>query len=446
METRSMDNSTGMVPPGEHEQPGQPYQPYVGQAQSSAVTSTVQTSAYGNEAPGPTGSQAGISSRQRVLAIGIGLLSLFLIAAAFVVKGEPERFVTVGLQFVPLAILAALAYGALRSTTAAVFTYVWLVILMLLVLLNSFASVLIVVANIDVIMGQQTSGVRPTLDEIFKPGAGEALLWTTLLLMLSVVVSLAMLLRPVRVLMSKIMPVDPDNFVHKIGLSILTLILFTSFVPLIALGGRPPILELINSRALDNIGAEASIGVRPVDLIYQFVWTIPATLVAAGWPIVRKFPAVLVRLGMVRPSLRQVLFGVGAGVALAAFALFGLDPGVNSLWKSLGWEPTDVQAFEKLLSQLVTPLGAVLIGVTAGVGEEMAVRGLLQPRIGLIASNLVFTAFHAFQYGVDALLSVFIVGLVLGVIRAKSNTTTSAIVHGVYDFVLIMTSVIINGQ
>jgi CAAX prenyl protease-like protein len=76
----------------------------------------------------------------------------------------------------------------------------------------------------------------------------------------------------------------------------------------------------------------------------------------------------------------------------------------------------------------------------------MAVRGLLQPRIGLIASNLVFTAFHAFQYGVDALLSVFIVGLVLGVIRAKSNTSTSAIVHGVYDFVLIMTSVIISGQ
>jgi membrane protease YdiL (CAAX protease family) len=84
----------------------------------------------------------------------------------------------------------------------------------------------------------------------------------------------------------------------------------------------------------------------------------------------------------------------------------------------------------------------VLIGVTAGVGEEMAVRGLLQPRIGLFASNLVFTSLHAFQYGPDALLSVFVIGLILGIVRARSNTTTSAIVHGVYDFALVISSVI----
>ncbi len=436
-----MNNSIGTAPPNEEENPLiQPYQPYMGQAQPGGVQPVPQASGEGDAVPAPITSQAGMSPRSRAVSIGIGVVSLFLIVAAFVVKGEPERFVTVGLQFVPLAILAALAYAALRSTTAAVFTYVWLAILMLLLVLNSFILVLGVVTNLEAVSAVQASGTRPTmetLDEIFKPGAGDALLWTTLLLILSVLVSLAMLLRPVRVLMSRIIPIDPDNFVHKIGLSILTLILFTSFVPLIALGGRPPILELIS---LD------SVGLRPVDLIYQFVWTIPATLVAAGWLIVRRFSEVLARLGMVRPSLRQVLFGVGAGIALAVVARVGLDPGINSLWKSLGWQPTNVQAFEKLLSQLITPLGAVLIGVTAGVGEEMAIRGLLQPRIGLIASNLVFTAVHALQYGVDALLSVFIIGLVLGVIRAKSNTTTSAIVHGVYDFVLIMTSVFVAGQ
>jgi len=383
-----MDNSTGTTTPsGQESSDFQPYQSSDGSIDAVRRQSSsdyLQTSAAGQNAP--------MSARGKAISIGLGIVSLLLIAAAFIVRGEAEKFVTVGLQFVPLAILAALAYAALRSETAAFFTYVWLAIVMLLVVLNSFASVMLVVANLDAIMGQQTSGVRPTLDEIFKPGAGEALMWTMLLLAFSVVVALAMLLRPVRVMMSRIMPIDPDNFVHKIGLSILMLILFTSFTPLIALGGRPPILELINSRALDGIGAEAGISVRPVDLIYQFVWTIPATLVAAGWPIVRRFSGTLVRLGMVRPSIRQVLFGVGAGVGMAAFAIFLLDPGVNSLWRSLGWEPTDVQAFEKLLSQLITPLGAVLIGVTAGIGEEMAVRGLLQPRIGLITSNLVFTA------------------------------------------------------
>jgi membrane protease YdiL (CAAX protease family) len=197
--------------------------------------------------------------------------------------------------------------------------------------------------------------------------------------------------------MSRIMPLDPDSFVHKIALSILTLILLTSFVPLLVLGGRPPILEMLKSGNVQSLGDAVS--VRHIDLIYQFLWTIPATLIVAGWPIARTFRAVLLRLGMVRPSMRQVAFGTGAGLVLAAIAGFVIDPAIHWLWASVGWPTTDVGVFEQLLKQLKNPLGAVLIGVTAGVGEEMAVRGLLQPRIGLIASNLVFTAFHAFQYG-----------------------------------------------
>jgi membrane protease YdiL (CAAX protease family) len=152
------------------------------------------------------------------------------------------------------------------------------------------------------------------------------------------------------------------------------------------------------------------------------------------------------RLGFVRPTPTQVIFGLAFGLALAAIAAFVIDPAINWIWQTIGWPTTDSAAFNKLLTNLVTPLGAVLIGVTAGVGEEMAVRGLLQPRIGLIASNLVFTSLHAFQYGPDALLSVFLIGLILGIIRARSNTTTSAIVHGVYDFALVISSIIFVSQ
>jgi membrane protease YdiL (CAAX protease family) len=45
---------------------------------------------------------------------------------------------------------------------------------------------------------------------------------------------------------------------------------------------------------------------------------------------------------------------------------------------------------------------------------------------------------HAFQYGWDALLIVFVVGVVCGIVRQRSNTSTAAIVHGVYNFTLIM--------
>jgi membrane protease YdiL (CAAX protease family) len=106
-----------------------------------------------------------------------------------------------------------------------------------------------------------------------------------------------------------------------------------------------------------------------------------------------------------------------------------------------------VSAFSDLLKGVTNPLGAILIGVTAGIGEEMAFRGLLQPRIGLVFANLLFTSMHAFQYGFDAMLSVFIVGTILGIVRARTNTSTSAIVHGVYNFTLVMMSVLaLTGQ
>ncbi|MEM9569045.1 MAG: CPBP family intramembrane glutamic endopeptidase, partial [Cyanobacteria bacterium P01_E01_bin.34] len=79
-----------------------------------------------------------------------------------------------------------------------------------------------------------------------------------------------------------------------------------------------------------------------------------------------------------------------------------------------------------------------VIGFSAGLGEELAFRGVLQPRLGLWLSNLFFTSVHAFQYNWDALIVIFVVGAVCGIVRQRINTTTCAIVHGVYNFLLIM--------
>lgn len=413
-----------------------PPPPYIASQQPSAISPSVSQ---------PT------SRRYAVPAgIGIGLLLLFLVAGSFLFGKELERFFSVGVQFFPFAVLAMLAYGGAKNGVAAAFSYVWLALLALAVLAINAMLVLssFITGNINSVQ------TRSDPSAIFKPGLVSALLWTMLLLGLVSLISAAMLLRPVRVAVSRIMPIDPDNFVHKIALPILTLILLSSFVPLIVLGGKPPLLEIINNGALQargdaslsgtpqSAGDTTSLSVTPLDLIYQFMWMVPVAFLCGGLFIARNFRATLARLGVVRPTLMQIGFGVLAGVVLAAAATYGLDPAITGLWQAMGWPTTDVAAFNQLLSGVVTPLGAVLIGVTAGVGEELAVRGLLQPRIGLIASNLVFTAFHALQYGPDALLSVFTIGLILGVIRSRSNTPTSAIVHGVYNFVLVMGAVL----
>jgi hypothetical protein len=368
----------------------------------------------------------------KYIAAALIALGLVLVTLLALPGGKPERFFVIGAQLAPLAILAALAYRGARNSATAFLSYVWLALVGAVLLLNALGNVFLVYLD------DPYSGSAATM---FKAGLGPALGWTVVLLSGVVILSLAAFARPVRVLVSRVIPINPDSFVHKIALCVIVLLIASSFVPLLVLEGRPPLLELVKNNNLGALDGAAELAIRPVDLVYQFIWVVPATLVAAGWLTIRNLGAVLARLGMVRPSMKQIAAATGLGVLFWAFSAFLLEPGINSLWRGLGWATTDVGAFGQLLSTLMTPLGAVLIGVTAGIGEEMAVRGLLQPRVGLIVSNLLFTSLHAFQYGFDALLSVFVVGLVLGLVRARSNTSTSAIMHAVYNFTTVMAQI-----
>jgi membrane protease YdiL (CAAX protease family) len=77
--------------------------------------------------------------------------------------------------------------------------------------------------------------------------------------------------------------------------------------------------------------------------------------------------------------------------------------------------------------------GALAAALSAGLGEELVWRGLIQPRYGLVPAAVGFTALHAFQYGPDGLAVVLVAGLLLGVLRHWSNTTVAVVVHTGYD-------------
>jgi membrane protease YdiL (CAAX protease family) len=396
-------------------------------------------------------STSAISGSGRPNLIIWGAVAVLIIALLVVVYliGDLTSFLSFGVLFLPPALLAALSYAGKKNATAMVFAYIVLVLMGAGMILYSLAGLLIGYVRdwdkFNAILSNQGQVSSSDLTGVFDPSAGGGLLLALLLNFVGILVAAAMLLRPVRVLVSKVVPIDPDNFVHKMALSILTLVLFASYIPLLVLGGTPPFLNLVSGSgggtdSGTDIGGQ-SVGVDSLTLIYQFIWTIPAAFVIAGWPVARRFPEMLKRLGLVRPTVRQIGFGLAFGVVMAALSMFVVDPAITWLWQAMGWQTTNTAAFDQLLGGVVNPFGAVVIGVTAGLGEEIGVRGLLQPRIGLIASNLVFTGLHAFQYGVDGLLSVFIFGTILGLVRARSNTSTSAIVHGMYDFTLVMVTV-----
>jgi membrane protease YdiL (CAAX protease family) len=271
------------------------------------------------------------------------------------------------------------------------------------------------------------------------PGGGVRLLIILVLSVAAMVLGAFGLSPDVRRWLSRFIPLDPRSFVHMIALVAIVAATLLCVVPLIVLQA-PPTLELINNQPELGEAATGSIGIS--SLVYRLVWAVPGAILAVGYAVRRDLGEALRRLGFVRPTLAQLAIGVGLG-ALLVGVIFLLDPAISWLWTQLGWPVTDGEAFNELLEPVLNAgvLGAVVLGVVAGVSEELAVRGVLQPRLGIVLSNLLFTAVHALQYNWDALLVVFLLGLVFGVLRKRTNTTTSAIAHGVYDLILVLLQV-----
>jgi membrane protease YdiL (CAAX protease family) len=92
-----------------------------------------------------------------------------------------------------------------------------------------------------------------------------------------------------------------------------------------------------------------------------------------------------------------------------------------------------------MTGQVQSPLGAVVLGASAGIGEEAIFRGALQPRFGLVIPSLLFTMLHGPQYGFNvALLGLFGVSVILGLERKYVNTTAAMITHALYNALQVL--------
>jgi membrane protease YdiL (CAAX protease family) len=369
-----------------------------------------------------------------------GLLYVILI----LVGGEAQRFALGGLESLPFLGLALLAYAGENREEVRLLTLIyWLLLIGLLAfvsLMLSFASVI----DPAVLQAQKEGAAQPAPrpSEIFVPGGSVRLGLVALGTLLALGVGVLGFTPPLRRAMARRIPAfDPHSFVHAIALATVLGMTAILLVPLIFLG-EPPLLALLrNFKDVAGDKMMSQLGDRSLlrDQIYATAWLVPVGIMAVGYPLHRTLREALTRVGLVVPSGGQVAFGLAAALILAVAMTF-FDISVGWLWRQMGWPTTDEKQFEELMKFAINPLGAVVIGVTAGLGEELFARGVLQPRLGILLANLFFTALHAWQYNWDGLLSVFVIGLILGLIRKKTNTTTSAIVHGTYDFTLILMS------
>jgi membrane protease YdiL (CAAX protease family) len=230
------------------------------------------------------------------------------------------------------------------------------------------------------------------------------------------------LLRPFRVLLARVTPLDPDSAIDMAGLCVvlglLGLFLGTSLTPM---SEEPP-------SALPSVGI--------AELLIQAVAFVAIAYIAVGYPYWRDLWHATERLGIVMPDLRTVGIAIGGTVAsfavaaLAGYAAQQLEPGLN--------EALD-EVVNELTAQVQNPLGAVILGASAGIGEEAIFRGALQPRYGLVIPSILFALLHGPQYGFNVtLIGLFGVSIILGLERKYVNTTASMITHALFNAIQIL--------
>ena len=163
-------------------------------------------------------------------------------------------------------------------------------------------------------------------------------------------------------------------------------------------------------------------------------------LLGVGLGVRRNPRETLDRLGYGSVSARHLgvvaLFvAVALALSVVAQTLFSrLQPG---LYRQVG-EISDNLFNPASLGPASVVLFALLVGVSAGLGEETLFRGAVQPKLGILATSVLFASMHV-QYGPSLLLGyVFLLSIGLGVLRERVNTTASFLAHASFNSLTIL--------
>ncbi len=259
------------------------------------------------------------------------------------------------------------------------------------------------------------------MPELAEPGmqAG-GLLWMAVAACLTAFVACLPLLPQVRRWLARWLPIDPDSLVH------MTAITFAIYQIGLSLGQMA-----LNGNLEAFTSADAAFTIWGV--ILSGIPLVLIALAGVGLFVRRQGQHTWERLGLRRPTWRQLLAAVGIAGLLLVF-----DFMVSWVWQGIDPAGYDLLAKvnENLFGSLATVGGAIALGLSAGISEELLFRGAVQPRLGLLLTTVLFTIGHL-QYGLTlATLQVFVIGLVFGLMRRRTGGVVVCMVsHITYNMV-----------
>jgi membrane protease YdiL (CAAX protease family) len=239
------------------------------------------------------------------------------------------------------------------------------------------------------------------------------------------------LIKPIRKLVARFTPMDPESPIDLCGLALI--IWITSFFIISAVQSGPV--------EVDGDGGGALLE-NSVWLLLNALTFVAIAYVSVGYRIYRSGIEATKRLGLEWPDLRTVLISLGMVIPCYLVAIMG-----NVL--TLIFQPDVLDNLQETMDDMTTgldnPIGMILIGLSAGIGEEVLFRGAVQPRFGIVIAALFWTSMHA-QYDVSfVLVGLFGVGVILGLQRKYFGTASAIITHAVYNMIAVAIT-IANGH
>jgi membrane protease YdiL (CAAX protease family) len=311
------------------------------------------------------------------------------------------------LIYLPFLVPAAVAQFGERQRWARATTYALLIVIN--ITLVGLAGFLLI--------NQLLAWLEPDLVEIEGPpfnwwAAAAACILTS-------AVACVPLIPVARRWLARRLPIDPESVVHTTALA------FAVYQVGLSLGQMVLIGDLANLEGVD-------LALTVWDVLLTGILLLLFALVGVGFLTRRDGRATMERLGLRRPTWAQLALAVGLTILLLAIS-FAID---------LFWFEVDPVGYdllgevtENIFGNLVTVGGAVLLGLSAGVSEELLFRGAVQPRLGLLLATILFAAGHL-HFGLTlATLQILVIGLVLGLVRKWTNTTVCILIHAGYNTV-----------
>lgn len=231
------------------------------------------------------------------------------------------------------------------------------------------------------------------------------------------------LIRPFRKLVASVTPMDPSSPIDLSGLAMILAVV--TFLVVQAMLTGPVETDSATTTALTG---------NVVWLVLNAATFVLVAYAAVGYRIYRTGPQATDRLGLRVPDLKTI--GLGLAFVVPSFAASTIGSVLTA-----AFQPDVVSNLEDTMEQMTSglqnPIGALFIGLSAGIGEEVLFRGAVQPRYGIVIAALFWTALHV-QYDLSfVLLGLFGVGVILGLERRYFGTTAAIITHAVYNMIAV---------